>query len=262
MTLLSIAIYSDCVCGILLSGKREKLTLTNIFTAGSIEELFEKNERLQKNGITKTCLTFSDHYVNYFFSNFKGAKENELEKIIGFRVKDFIPYPTDESIIGNQVISAGKDGEISLFSTVIEKNLVKKHETALYSRNINNFSCTSFSFPFLNFTDTDDFALCAGFRDCSTIYFVHGGKLVYSRKLKLNAKNELSRTLDFYGSKYSKDQVSTLFTTGNVDTSGLDLNLTIKNIDLMDRIKTAQGLELTRELRDLILPALGAALCV
>ena len=205
-------------------------------------------------------IKFNNFRIHHFFNSFKGAKESDINKIIGFKVKDYIAFPPEEAIIGYKEISKDTEGKAEVFSAVIERKIVKGSEELLYSRGISNFTCTTSSFPFLNFVETEAYALVTGFKDSTTIFFVSGGKLIYARKMKPDLKDEFVKTMAFYSNKYKETPVGTLYTVGNVNTDGIELP--VKAIDPMQYVKTEKSLSLDKETAELILPAIGAAICI
>ena len=78
--------------------------------------------------------------------------------------------------------------------------------------------------------------------------------------MKPDLKDEFVKTMAFYSNKYKETPVGTLYTVGNVNTDGIELP--VKAIDPMQYVKTEKSLSLDKETAELILPAIGAAICI
>ena len=80
-----------------------------------------------KKNISSAGIFISDYYTEYFINEFKGAKDEDLPKLIKFKVKELSLYKEAVSVLGFQAINK-VENLIKTVSAVTKGEIVKQAE--------------------------------------------------------------------------------------------------------------------------------------
>ena len=178
-----------------------------------------------KKNISSAGIFISDYYTEYFINEFKGAKDEDLPKLIKFKVKELSLYKEAVSVLGFQAINK-VENLIKTVSAVTKGEVVKQAEELVEGLGIKDFTITASSFPLLNLCKTGNFSLICSMDNTLTVFFGNQQELTYVRKLKVgeNSVFGIPATFKYYRENFKDNIPDSVFTIG-------------KNIELPEGIK-------------------------
>ena len=213
---------------------------TSVFSFASTDLSKVKEFILRyKKSISTAGIFISDYYTEYFINEFKGAKDEDLEKLIKFKIKDLSIYKEGKVVLGFQAVKKGKD-LIKTVSAITGLETVKQAENFVNDLGIKSYSITPSVFPLLNLCNAGNFALVCSMDKTLTVFFGDSKELNYIRKTDIgqNSVFGLPATFKYYREAFKDIKLNSVFTIGpeiqlpeRMNAKEIAVNTLIANID-------------------------------
>ncbi|MFH1824452.1 MAG: hypothetical protein ABH873_04415 [Candidatus Firestonebacteria bacterium] len=264
MMMLGINIGKNTSTIVLLKKNNSNHKLIDFKTVQSSNEIENTLKIFKSIKINKVCILLSDYYIYSFLDDFENIEESDIEKLIKFKHKDFVPFSINDINTGYQIINKKViDGinHYKVVSALTDKNLVIQYENILTSFKIKDWTTTSSTYPLLNLCKGKNFILVNSDDEITTMIFLNNGEINYMRKFNNSSINGLTETINFYLRKYPKATIEHIYVTNEKYKEISGFNKLIKTIDMTKHITIKSDLKISKKELLNLTSVIGATLC-